>query len=120
VHDNYTMLMSLVLDRKATPEEALLLEKHLATCPTCAITWKQWREVDRLLATAPVLTPPRSYTDAVLARLDEHRRLRKQARRPGLDVKTVRSAMLGACVLTAAGLAWWSLRHLLEVGRRRI
>jgi predicted anti-sigma-YlaC factor YlaD len=70
MHHNYTMLMSRALDREASPDEEHLLSEHLEACPDCAAIWKQWQSLHKVLLAAPMLTPPQSCADAVLARLD--------------------------------------------------
>ncbi len=79
MHEDYTMLISLVLDGEATPAEQDQLEKHLRECATCGMLWENWRAMDRLLATAPSVSAPPGLLESLLARIAVHEA--RQARR---------------------------------------
>ncbi len=70
MHDEYTLMMSLVLDREATPAEAQQLQEHLRTCRSCAATWQRWQIWDRRLVVTPPLTAPIGLVERMAARLD--------------------------------------------------
>ncbi len=57
-----------------TAEEARAWQEHLHHCAACREEWKAWREMEQLLATAPLPTPPSNFTEATLARWQAHRR----------------------------------------------
>ncbi len=78
-HDEYTLLMSLVLDDEATDDEAKTLAEHVAGCTTCARTWQRWQEIDRRFTVAPMAPAPVDFSIAIAAQLD--RRLEETRRR---------------------------------------
>jgi len=92
-------LMSLRLDGRLGPPDALRLEDHLQTCPTCAAQWTALREADSLLrlsARRPV-APPVDFQARVMLRvaatpvarpqLWERERLRIQGGRPTVKLR---------------------------------
>ncbi|MCX6031688.1 MAG: anti-sigma factor [Chloroflexi bacterium] len=114
MHENYTALMSLLLDREATAAEERELRTHLATCPACALTWDRWRVLDRRLTNAPLLAPPVGFTDRVLARLHERRQRSTWQKWLGSGLVLLWGVLFCGFWLAVAGLIWWGLRHPLE------
>jgi anti-sigma factor RsiW len=77
MHEDYTLLMSLVLDHEATTDEEDLLYEHLEGCPDCARTWSQWRSNDELFRHEPPLIPPDTLLAGVMGAIE--RSVRKPA-----------------------------------------
>lgn len=77
MHTKFTQLMSLVLDKEASPDEAHCLQEHLRDCPACAQVWVRWQTLDRRLSAAPQVAPAVSLVSLVSARLAE-RELRRR------------------------------------------
>ena len=70
LHDEYTMLMSLILDGEGEDVDKARLQEHLRSCGTCGLTWQRWQELDRRFALAPVLAAPVDLAANIAARLD--------------------------------------------------
>jgi predicted anti-sigma-YlaC factor YlaD len=116
MHGEYTALMSLMLDREITPEEERRLLDHLATCRECNLTWRRWRALDRRLANAPILAPPPSFVEGVMARLEQRRRRAGWGKWLGSGLVFVWGLIFCGFWLALAGLIWWAFRHPLEAG----
>lgn len=103
-HNEFTLLMSLVLDDEATEAEAKLLRQHLATCDMCAHIWQRWQELDRRFTQAPLLAAPVDFAAAVMGRLDgrvaERRRRRVMF---GLAVSWLGAALVAVLVFSLVG-----------------
>ena len=116
MHDEFTSLMSLVLDREATPGQALDLRRHLAGCAACAATWRQWQAVDAHLAAAPVVAPPSYLMAGVAARLAERNAQRQQRRRLVSGLILAWGGTLAALWLAMFVTAAWGYTHPLAAG----
>jgi anti-sigma factor RsiW len=78
-HNEFTLLMSLVLDEEATEAEARALREHVTGCDACRRTWQRWQELDRRFTLAPMAPAPVDFSILVAARLDQ--RLEERRRR---------------------------------------
>ncbi len=115
MHEPYTSLMSLSLDRVASPEEQLELERHLEACPTCAATWERWQAMDRLLSTSPSVNPSRNLAEGIPQMLHEKGLDRSHWGWLTLGLVVVWMVGLAGSCLAIVGLLWWGSRHPLEV-----
>jgi hypothetical protein len=88
-HEQCATIMSLVLDGEATPSEEAALDAHLAVCAPCMATWRRYRQLDRQLASAPLLCPPAGFAQGVVSLLEERKlvgpRLPSKERRARID-----------------------------------
>ena len=115
MHEDYTLLMSQVLDKEATPTEATLLFRHLGQCATCAATWDRWRLLDHHLKAAPMIAPPRSLVPAVLSRLEgRHQQLRR--RWVGSGLLFMWGLIILAALVALALVVAWGVSHPLDAG----
>lgn len=67
--ESYTEWMSLALDGMLGPTETHLLHAHVASCPSCAATWKAIRQVSSMLRAAPMAEPQPGFVARFEARL---------------------------------------------------
>ena len=116
MHDEFTSLMSLVLDREATPAQATALRQHVAGCAECAATWQEWQMVDARLVAAPLVLPPASLMVGVAARLAERNAQRQRRRRLASGLFLAWGGILGALWLVALVVIAWGYTHPLEAG----
>ena len=116
MHDEFTSLMSLVLDREVTPAQATVLRQHVAGCAECAATWREWQAVDVRLAAAPLVLPPASLMVGVAARLAERNAQRQRRCRLASGLLLAWGGTLGALWLVTLILAAWGYSHPLEAG----
>jgi anti-sigma factor RsiW len=116
MHHEFTSLMSLVLDREATPAQATALRQHIAGCSECTATWREWQAVDVRLAAALVVSPPASLMVDVAARLVERNAQRQRRRRVASALLLAWGGTLGALWLVTLVLAAWGYSHPLEAG----
>ncbi len=68
-----SQLMDEILDRPANSELQAALLAHTADCAACRAEWLAIQQVDRLLATAPLVSPPSNFTTKVMAHLPRRR-----------------------------------------------
>jgi anti-sigma factor RsiW len=116
MHDEFTSLMSLVLDREATPGQAAVLHRHVSDCAECAATWQEWQAMDVRLAAAPVVLPPASLMVGVAARLAERNAQRQRRHRLASGLLLAWGGTLGALWLVTLIVAAWGYSHPLEAG----
>jgi anti-sigma factor RsiW len=111
MHNDYTLLMSMMLDGEATAAEESAVREHLRMCGSCAAIWERWQAVDRRLAAAPLLAPAADLTDRVMARVQaqELRRRRLRWLGSGLFGMWLTISLVG--LLTIGGLTYWSIQH---------
>ncbi len=105
MHDDYTLLMSLVLDREAMPVDVQRLEAHLRICRSCSETWQQWQILDHRLAASPMEAPPIGLAERVVARLDHVELRRRRTRWLGRGLLAGLFGLVGAVGLWG-GLAF--------------
>lgn len=103
MHDEYTTLMSLVLDREAVPAEVQRLQEHLRSCRSCAETWQQWQILDHRLAASPMVAVPVGLAERAVARLDHAELRRRRMRWLG------RGLLAGLVGLVGAAALWGGL-----------
>lgn len=111
-HDEYTLLMSLVLDDEATATESRALREHLATCDACAGTWQRWQELDRRFTLAPMVPAPVDFSPAIAARLDQRAEALRRRRWFvfGLALSWIAAMLITAVVVGLA--SGWHLQVL--------
>lgn len=93
--------MSLALDHQLGAAEERELQEHLRTCDTCQAQWDALQQIERLFATAPLVSPPAGFTARVSARLTE-----RESRRQivfGVLSLVVGAFILGSVVLASVG-----------------
>ena len=115
MHVEYTRLMSLALDKEATPAQATDLRRHLATCPECSALWQQWQVIDARLARAPMLAAPAGFAAGVQARLTAAAQRRRQSYWLGSGLLIAWGVVLAALLAVAGMTVWWGMHHPLEV-----
>jgi anti-sigma factor RsiW len=110
MHTDYTMLMSLVLDEAASPDEEHRLLEHLRTCTACANIWERWQGVDRRLAAAPLVIPAVDLTDKVMASIAVRER-DGRARRlsSGLVIGLLAASLMGLAAVSV--LIFWGIQN---------
>lgn len=117
MHNEYTMLMSLALDKEATPVEIQRLDTHLRSCQACAEIWQQWRGLDRRLAAAPLLSAPVDLASRVCARLDEAELRVRRARWLSTGLLAWWLSLAGAAALWGGlALTWLQSNPAIAVG----
>jgi len=111
MHADYTMLMSVVLDGEATPDEMQRLREHLRACAACAGVWERWQAVDRRLDAAPLVSPALTFTENVMARIEAQSLKRRRARwlGSGLFMTWLAGSLLGLAVIGA--LVYWGSQY---------
>jgi len=106
--ETYEERMSLWLDDQLAQEEIGQIEAHTATCPSCRAYLDALHRLNRLLSTAPAVSPVPGFTARFQARLAARRRRRRTW--AGLLTLTLATLALfvGAIVLLViSGLAIW-------------
>ncbi len=116
MHDEYTGLMSVVLDDEATPEQATALRHHVADCGSCAAVWREWRALDVRLAATPALEPPVSLMAGLTARLAAHRAEHHRRRWLASGLVLAWAGMLCVVWLASVVALAWGYSHPVEVG----
>jgi hypothetical protein len=115
MHTEYTALMSLVLDREATPQQVAGLQAHLAGCAACARTWQDWQGFHAKLSAAPMLIAPPAFALGVTARLETRRRQQRRRRWLASGLLVTWGGMLCALWILALVLCWWGYVHPVEL-----
>jgi predicted anti-sigma-YlaC factor YlaD len=116
MHNEYTVIMSEVLDREATAEQRLRLHDHQAECPICAATWDRWQSLDAQLSAAARLAPAPGFVLRVSARLAERQARTQRRRQLGSGLLLAWGASIGLLWLAVAGTLGWCLTHPTAVG----
>ncbi len=111
MHDEFTALMSAVLDHEAPPGDAVRLHEHLQRCPACAQVWATWRSMDAFLAAAPRLAAPPNFVLLVAARLEERRQRQQRRRGLGSGLLVAWAALIGVFWLAVLGFTVWGFAH---------
>jgi anti-sigma factor RsiW len=94
--------MSLRLDGQLEPAEEEQLSEHLRGCPSCALAWSHWQELDGLLRTAPAMAPPEGLLALVMERLRQQR-----ARQIAGSLVVIGLQVTGLSVLVLGAVAYW-------------
>lgn len=68
-----SQLMDEVLDGRVNSERQAALLAHTADCVACRAEWSAIQQIDRLLATAPSVSPPANFSAQVMAHLPRRR-----------------------------------------------
>lgn len=115
MHNQYTMLMSLVLDREATPDQVAALRQHVAGCGTCAATWREWQALDFRLSEARPVAPPDTFMPGLVARLAERQAERRQRRYVALGLLLAWAGALFVMWVSVVAVTAWGYSHPLEI-----
>ena len=100
--------MSLWIDDQLTPNEIQEIEAHAATCPSCRASLDTLRRLDRLLASAPMVSPLPGFSDRFQAKLVTRRRRRRTwAGLLTLSLATLALSLGAALLLMLSGLTLW-------------
>lgn len=106
--DAYQKQMSLLFDQQLTQEEMREVEAHTAACPSCHTALEALRHVDRLLASAPMMSPRPGFSVRFQARLAARRRRhRTWAGLITLTLATLALTLSAMALLAVPGLALW-------------
>jgi hypothetical protein len=116
MHNEYTEIMSEVLDREATVEQRLHWHDHQAECPICAATWDHWLSLDAQLSTAARLAPASGFVLRFSARLNEQRARTERRRQLGSGLLLAWGASIGLLWLAFAASLGWCFTHPTAVG----
>jgi anti-sigma factor RsiW len=116
MHSDYTLLMSLVLDEEATPDEEARLRQHLPSCEECARTWQQWQVLEARLGTAPAVMAPHTLLEGVMTRLEQRREQRRRQELIASGLLLVWGGMITGLWLVTGILMWWGGTHPAEAG----
>jgi anti-sigma factor RsiW len=112
--------LSAYADGEATPEEARIVETHIAACPECARDLQFMQETAQMLAHTPEIAPPPGLREAIFAVTTRRTTWQERIRTAlGLTGATHyrRLAWVGsaACALALFGAGWIAL---LQTGGR--
>jgi len=91
--------MHEILDSGANSDRKAALLAHAVDCVACRAEWSALQRVDRLLAAAPVMSPPADFTVKVMARLAR----RRPAHYPWVGALAL---FAGTVSLALVGLFW--------------
>jgi predicted anti-sigma-YlaC factor YlaD len=106
--ETYREQMSLWIDHQLAPQEIQELESHAATCPSCRASLDAFRRLDRLLASAPMMSPATGFTARFQYRLTTRRRRRRTwAGLFTLLIATMILSLGAVTILAVSGLAVW-------------
>jgi hypothetical protein len=109
-------MLSAYADGEATPEEARIVEAHVAACLDCARDLQFMRETSQMLALTPEIAPPPGLQEAILAATTRRPTWRERVR-TALSRSSApryrRLAWVGsaACALALIGAGWITLRQ---------
>jgi anti-sigma factor RsiW len=100
--------MSLWIDDQLTPNEIREIEAHAAACPSCRASLDTLRRLDRLLTSAPMVSPLPGFSDRFQAKLVTRRRRRRTwAGLLTLMLATLALSLGAALLLMLSGLTLW-------------
>ncbi len=116
MHDDMTVLMSLVLDGEATSQERIRLLEHLAVCDDCARLWTRWEAVDLEFTAAPVLMPPADFIANVMSRIEEKQRIRSHVVWVAPGILSLWAGTIAIAAALVALTVLWGMRHPVELG----
>jgi anti-sigma factor RsiW len=113
----YSERMSLALDGRLSARERAELDAHLAVCDECRTRWEAFRQVDRVLSSAPqaALAPGFASRFAVkLARQQalQGQRARRERITAGIGVLAVGAVALALLVMPLILTAWTGISRL--------
>lgn len=110
--DRFQGRLSEFLDGELAPEEAALIERHLAECEACAATLSELEAVTRRARDLPPREPPRDLWGGIETRIREGAEaeaapaeLRRARRRISFSVPQLAAAAVTLASLSA-GVAW--------------
>ncbi len=111
MHQQYSLLMSSVLDGEASSEERGALERHLNECAICTGTWARFRTVDASLSGAVMMQPAPDFSLRVLARLEASRRRHRRRRLVGSGLLLAWGGIFIAMWAVIALIGIWGVRN---------
>jgi tetratricopeptide (TPR) repeat protein len=112
--DQWNDRLSDYLDDELSPGDRAALEAHLTTCPECAVTLDELREVVERARTLPARPPAADLWTGIEPRLERSAavmpfRARTLARRISFTVPQLVAASLALMVMSGGGV--WVLQH---------
>ena len=100
--------MSLWLDGRLDRAQIEQMEAHIAACPICRATFVAWRRADRVLTSAPTVSPSLGFVARFQTRLAARRRRRYVwAGLVTLAVASVGLWLAAVGLMAVSGLAVW-------------
>lgn len=116
MHEEYEILMSLVLDGESAAGDAVRLQKHLDECPRCERVWQRWQALHRRFLDAPAIALELDLVPGVEARIAAHHQRRYRSRWVGTGLLLVWAAIFAGFWFGLASLMLWGLRNPQEIG----
>jgi predicted anti-sigma-YlaC factor YlaD len=108
--EQMTALMSLALDGLLDAGDQQRLQKHLAACSGCRVTWEAMRQVSALFEQSPMVGPPLGFAVRVERRLAEKAKRRRHVF-GGVAVLTSSLSLAGitvaAVLMVVLGVVAW-------------
>ena len=117
VAHGYGERMSLALDGRLSARERAELDAHLAMCDECRTRWEAFRQVDRVLSSAPQAALAPGFANRFAAKLARQQALQSQrARREritaGIGVLAAGAVALALLVVPLILSAWTGVSRL--------
>ena len=117
VTHGYGERMSLALDGRLSAHERAELDAHLAVCDECRTRWEAFRQVDRVLSSAPQVALAPGFASRFAVKLARQRALQAQrARREritaGIGVLAAGAVALALLVVPLILTAWTGISRL--------
>jgi len=101
-HDQRMLQMHRELDGDLSTEEQIELEQHLATCPSCRVTYAELRATVHALVRVEWVKAPVDFTESVLAQLGEMAPVKRNWRVP-----FIKYSGLAAAAVLVLGMGMW-------------
>lgn len=106
--DTYREQMSLWIDSQLTQDEIRRIEAHTATCQACRSALDTLHRVDRLLVSAPMMSPAPGFSARFQVKLVARRRRRRTWAGVATLMLTTLALLMGAIIVVGiSGLALW-------------
>ena len=117
VTHGYGERMSLALDGRLSARERAELDAHLAVCDECRTRWEAFRQVDRVLSSAPQAAPMPGFANRFAAKLArqqalEGQRARRERLFAGLGAFAAGAVALALLVVPLLLTAWTGVSRL--------
>jgi anti-sigma factor RsiW len=117
VTHSYGERMSLALDGRLSARESAELDAHLAVCDECRTRWEAFRQVDRVLSSAPQAALSPGFASRFAVKLARQQALQGQrARREriisGIGVLSAGAVALALLVVPLILAAWTGISRL--------
>lgn len=106
--DTYREQMSLWIDSQLTQDEIRRIEAHTATCQACRSALDALHRVDRLLVSAPMMSPAPGFSARFQVKLAARRRRRRTWAGVATLMLATLALLMGAIIVVGiSGLALW-------------